>query len=111
MKMKKTVQTNLVYLLVLLCFNTAYSRTLQPTTQFKEPVGLILTWQQDPMTTMTIDWQTEPNDEVSPFLRYQKADNEEWIEVRADQRKFPYSERTIHRVELTKNVPPLETIE
>ena len=101
MKMKKAVQINFVNLLVLLCFNIAYSGTLQPTTLFKEPVGLILTWQQDPMTTMTIDWQTEPNDEASPFLRYQKTDNEEWIEVRANQREFPYSKRTIHRVELT----------
>jgi outer membrane lipopolysaccharide assembly protein LptE/RlpB len=96
---KKGIQINIVYLLVLVCFSTACGSTLQQTSQLKEPVGLILTWQQDPKTTMTIDWQTKSDDEALPVLYYQKPDSEVWIEVRADQREFLYSDRTIHRVE------------
>lgn len=66
-----------------------------------EPVGMLLTWQQDPTTTMTIDWQTEQDDEAVPILRYKKVDNDDWIEIQATQHEFPYSDRNIHRVELT----------
>lgn len=72
-------------------------------TEEQEPVGMLLTWQQDPTTTMTIDWQTEPDDEAEPVLRCKKVDDgdDDWREVQADQHEFPYSDRTIHRVELT----------
>lgn len=66
-----------------------------------EPVALLLTWQQDPTTTMTIDWQTTPGDPAVPTLLYTEAGGEDWSEVRAEQLSFPYSGRTIHRVEIT----------
>ena len=66
-----------------------------------EPAGLLLTWQFDPTSTMTIDWHTEPGDEAKPTVRYKPLGGEEW-EVRvADEHEFPYSSRTIHRIELT----------
>ena len=66
-----------------------------------EPVGLFLTWQQDPTTTMTIDWHTEPDDVAESVLYYKKKGSDEWYSLPASQHRFPYSDRTIHRVELT----------
>jgi len=69
--------------------------------EITEPAGIILTWQQDPTTTMTIDWHTIPDDAAEPVLRYKQIGTEQWEEVEASQHAFPYSDRTIHRVELT----------
>jgi acid phosphatase type 7 len=70
-----------------------------------EPLALILTWQQDPTTTMTIDWHTGPAGDTDPVLYY-KADNEsEWQSINAGQHPFPFSDRIIHRAELTGLVP------
>ncbi len=66
-----------------------------------EPVGLFLTWQQDPTTTMTIDWHTEPGDEAVPTLYYRAIESSEWLTASATQHTFPYSDRTIQRVEVT----------
>ena len=66
-----------------------------------EPAGLLLTWQQDPSTTMTIDWHTEPGDLARGTLAYRKRGSQDWATVSASQHAFPYSDRTIHRVELT----------
>lgn len=78
-------------------------------TEEQDSVGMLLTWQQDPATTMIIDWQTEPDDDAESVLRYKKVDDggddDNWTEVQADQHEFPYSDRTIHRVELTDLEP------
>jgi len=50
---------------------------------------------------MTIDWQTEPGDQAIPELRYKEKGTDTWQSVLASQHEFPYSDRTIHRVELT----------
>ena len=103
---KRRRHITLLYLYLFLGISTAFGAAFAPRTdKSKEPAGLILTWQQDPLTTMTIDWQTEPDDEALPVLYYQKVSDELWKEVKADQRKFPYSARTIHRVELTALEP------
>ncbi len=74
-----------------------------------DPVALFLTWQQDPTTTMTIDWHTTPEDgEREAILQYKwlgdppyQAQEWGWREVEARTHQFPHSERMIHRVELT----------
>lgn len=66
-----------------------------------EPVGLYLTWQHDPTTTMTIDWHTLPTDEAKKALVYKEVGTNNWRQVLSSQHAFPYSDRTIHRVELT----------
>ncbi len=77
------------------------SATQQPA-EHEEPYAIYLTWQQDPLTTMTIDWQTQPEDKAVTTLRYQIADSkcDVWMEVEAESFPFPYSDRTVHRVEL-----------
>ncbi len=94
---------------------------------FYDPPAILLTWQQDPTTTMTIDWHTLPGDDYPELgfdyrvklndiwhnlpgdfqpriLEYKEADTDEWREWSfkiADSHPFPFSERMIHRVELT----------
>jgi acid phosphatase type 7 len=70
----------------------------------QEVVGMNLTWQQDPTTTMTIDWHTDgPVD--SPTIRYRVVGDDEWVSGGAEPRPFPFSERIINRVELTGLAP------
>jgi acid phosphatase type 7 len=66
-----------------------------------DPIGLFLTWQSDPTTTMTIDWHTLPAEEDRPSqLRYW-ADGESSKQMATgDARPFPHSDRTIHRVQV-----------
>ncbi len=65
-----------------------------------DPIAIFLTWQQDPLTTMTIDWHTEGEDRPV-VVHYRKAGEGPWRALGGDTREFPFSERLIHRVELT----------
>jgi acid phosphatase type 7 len=69
--------------------------------QPSQPSGIMLTWQQDPSTTMTIDWHTTPEDAAESVLRYKLQGSDQWTSVQASTHDFPYSDRAIHRVELT----------
>lgn len=67
---------------------------------FFDPIALLLTWQEDPLTTMTIDWHV--TDEDRSILEYRVMGSGTWSSpVTAAAINFPFSERTIHRVELT----------
>ncbi|AKP53551.1 fibronectin type III domain-containing protein [Cyclobacterium amurskyense] len=83
----------LTQVLVLCLFSAALAQT--------EPAGILLTWQQDPTTTMTIDWHTLPSDKANHKLNFRKKGEPIWLEVYATEHEFPYSERTIYRVEIT----------
>ncbi len=65
-------------------------------------MGLLLTWQQDPLTTMTIDWHTEETS-TAQAVRYRKAGDVEWRQGPTPERfPFPHVEKaSIHRAELT----------
>lgn len=66
-----------------------------------EPLGLFLTWRQDPSTTMVIDWHTA-GESGPPVLWYRRASGgSQWAGIPARTIPFPYSDRSIHRVELT----------
>jgi len=79
----------------------------------EQPPGIFLTWQQDPTTTMTIDWHTDPGHEGGSALRYKQVGTNEWQNVDAVSHKYAESahwtddqnesvgKRTVHRVELT----------
>jgi len=79
----------------------------------EQPPGILLTWQQDPTTTMTIDWHTDPEHEGISTIRYKQVGTDAWQTVNAQTSKYAQSahwsedenasigERTIHRVELT----------
>jgi hypothetical protein len=66
-----------------------------------QPAGLLLTWQHDPTSTITIDWHTVPGDRADPVVQFRPAGAGEWRRAEAQAHPFPYSDRTVHRVELT----------
>lgn len=72
-----------------------------------KPLGLILTWQQDPTTTMTIDWHTGPDKEPS-WLEYKRVGSDEWNPSTVEVMDFPFSNWKIHRTELTGLEPGSE---
>ncbi|MDZ7730572.1 MAG: metallophosphoesterase family protein [Natrialbaceae archaeon] len=70
--------------------------------------GLLLTWQRDPTTTMTIDWHgLEPRDGEAA-LEYRRSDQADWTRETGTTRPFPHSPRRIHRLELTDLSPDTE---
>ncbi|WP_236973603.1 fibronectin type III domain-containing protein [Membranihabitans maritimus] len=75
---------------------------LQFSTAQSQPLGLFLTWQQDPTTTMTIDWHVESEETRESVFRYRiSGENSAWTLDTASQYPFPFSERTIQRIEVT----------
>jgi acid phosphatase type 7 len=78
-------------------------------TSAEAPVAVMLTWQQDPTTTMTIDWHTLPDDEGRSTLCFGDGAADQWsTQVESAQHAWPYGPRTIHRVELTGLSPGTE---
>lgn len=69
-----------------------------------DPVALFLTWQQDPATTITIDWHTV-NGERPAVMEYRIKGNDDWQSSTGSTHDFPHSQRTINRVELTGLLP------
>ena len=68
--------------------------------------GILLTWQHDPTTTMTIDWHLYPEDgHRKSLLQFRERGTEEWHEVTALRKQIPYFDRIINRVEL-RNLKP-----
>ncbi len=69
-----------------------------------EPVGMLLTWQSDPTRTMTIDWHTLPGEHLPrpPSILYREEGSEgDWQKVPGTFHAFPFTSRTVKRVELT----------
>lgn len=66
-----------------------------------EPLGLNLTWQQDPTTTMTVDWHVD-DPSTAAELQFRVVGEVDWEEGPVDETfAFPFSDRHIHRGELT----------
>lgn len=66
-----------------------------------DPPGLMLTWQRDPLTTMTIDWHSLPEDERADLLEYRRLGAGQWFTAIGARHPFPFTERIVHRAELT----------
>lgn len=67
-----------------------------------EPMGIFLTWKEDPLRTMVIDWHTEAT--VDPGkLQYKSIveNSGNWKAATSEVLPFPYTDRTIHRVSLS----------
>ncbi len=94
--MKLVININVACLISFVLFSL-HSEGVQA--QQKNPLGLILTWQQDPTSTMTIDWHTD--DDSNANLEYKQVGTPVWGDQSGKSFPFPYSDRTIHRVELT----------
>jgi acid phosphatase type 7 len=73
------------------------------------PVGIVLTWQRDPTTTMTVDWHRRPTELASPAkIQVRPRGAGEWKAFDAARFDFPFSDRKIDRVELTGLTPDTE---
>jgi acid phosphatase type 7 len=68
-----------------------------------EPLGILLTWTEDPTTTISIDWHN--NNAKPELLAFRKKGNRRWKTVKSDIHAFPFSERNVHRVALKKLNP------
>lgn len=72
-----------------------------------KPLALYLTWQQDPTSTMTIQWHTE-GDTGAATVEYGPADGEATRVVEAKSHPMVFSSRMVHTVELTGLEPEKE---
>jgi acid phosphatase type 7 len=81
--------------------NTDNEAPAEEDAQPTQPLGMFLTWQRDPTTTMTIDWQMPIDAEASSTLAYKLVGADEWQTVEAEAVEFPFSDRAIFRRELT----------
>jgi len=89
----------ILFLLATTAFSIVHGQERAGNKSFYDPVALFLTWQSDPTTTMTIDWHVLESEDRT-FLEYRKLQGSWNGPLEATVIDFPYSERTIHRVEL-----------
>ncbi len=86
--------------------NAGWSRVdWQPSLPDEEPTGLVLTWQRDPSSTMTIDWHVQPYQSDLSSLEFKPSGDDQWQLVEANALPFPFSQREVRRVEL-ENLQP-----
>ncbi len=67
------------------------------------PPGLLLTWREDPATTIMIDWHRHAVETGLPAaiqMRPRGDDAGEWRAFEADRFEFPFSDRLVDRVEV-----------
>lgn len=65
-----------------------------------DPLAIFLTWQEDPTTSMVIDWHTTQRSYLPIYYRERGQNN--WLEVPGKLYAFPHSDRVIHRVSLER---------
>jgi acid phosphatase type 7 len=65
-----------------------------------EPLGIFLTWTEDPTTTISIDWHN--NNAEPELLSYRKKGDRRWKTAKSSVLLYPFSERNVHRVALNK---------
>jgi acid phosphatase type 7 len=102
--MKKSNFSGLIFLLILLFVFPVYGQVLYNKTQ---PRQVVLTWQQDPSTTMTITWRTDERGENN-ILRYADkpdARPRNWKTLEAKTFTFEETSAWLHTVEL-QNLKP-----
>jgi hypothetical protein len=63
------------------------------------PAGFFLTWNDDPCTTMVVDWHVGDGAPV-PELQYRKKGADKWMADKGAERKFPFAKRRVLRAEL-----------
>ena len=67
-----------------------------------KPVAVYLTWQRDPVTTMTVHWHTDwTHGFADSVLEYRALGAAEWRRGQGEARAMPFSNRMVHTVELT----------
>ena len=107
----KNLQVHLILILsIILCIMPSMSALFAQAETAEnsiDPLGMLLTWQQDPTTTMTIDWYTN-GDGSMKSIEYKPIASDEWTSEESSMIPFPFSDRTIHRIELTALIPNTE---
>lgn len=73
-----------------------------------EPLGLLLTWVDDPLRSIVIDWQTLASEEGHSLEFRERGVHDSWQSASAEAIPFPFSDRTIHRVHLRDLSPGTE---
>ncbi len=118
-----------ILLLVAACDDDSGESTPEPQgldcpTTAEEPDGLFLTWQDDPTTTMTIDWHVEPvsgddetdeadkaADEPRTALCFRQVDDSVWSDESDAKHVEPGQyDRLVYRTELTGLEPGQEYV-
>jgi len=75
----------------------------------KAPPGLILTWQGDPTTTITIDWHRLAEESATPaVIQARPRGTADWRDFPAERLPFPHSDRLIDRIEIRGLQPATE---
>lgn len=75
----------------------------------EEPQALMLSWQRDPTTTMTLDWHLNEGDVPRNSVCYKKAGAAEWLsKAEGVESQFLGTERPVFRLELTGLEPATE---
>lgn len=97
-------------ILVVSCFFLFGSFITSAAAKPAEIIGLLLTWVDDPSTTMVIDMHTPGSSLNQPEITYRLSGKTDWETHKAVSFPFPYAERTIHRVKL-KGLKPAHTYE
>lgn len=72
-----------------------------------EPNTLFLTWQQDPTTTITIQWLAPSSDASQPIVCRASADGPK-LTSNSATKPYPNTELAVHRCELTGLTPDTE---
>jgi hypothetical protein len=70
-----------------------------------QPSTLFLTWQQDPTTTMTIQWVGTRGETADTTIRYAAGTNDEWKTQATSANPYPMTELKVFRAELTGLTP------
>src|SRR5437764_10967836 len=69
--------------------------------------SLFLTWQQDPTTTMTVQW-VGAEMASDPPIQYAPLTASDWKSAKTIRKPFPDTELKVHRCELTGLAPGAE---
>ena len=66
-----------------------------------DPTALFCTWQQDPTTTMTVQWIGEQGDADNRPIWFAKAGADAWRQQPFASKEFPMTAKRVFRSELT----------
>jgi acid phosphatase type 7 len=102
--MKKPVYSGILFLLVLFLAGPVYGQlTYNPT----QPRQVVLTWQNDPTTTMTITWRTDLRGDNHSLRFAEKAGARpgKWEKIEAETYTFQETSAWLHTVELKGLTP------
>lgn len=102
----KTLISSLLTLSVFAAFTATHATAEENLTA---PSGLILTWQNDPTTTITIDWHRLSTEVTAATeIQARPRGTQEWRSYPAKRFPFAHSDRFIDRVEIKELKPATE---